>query len=115
MTGVRRRRHPPTKAAEAAVDHHARGSMRQPSRLFPCRRTISPISRESAHASNPPASRCRLMSCGHPMDSGGGSATATTAVIYCVKKLDSNLLGVSHTFGNIDYKFAIPAGGGLHA
>jgi serine/threonine protein phosphatase PrpC len=38
------------------------------------------------------------------MDSGRGSVVAVMAAVHRIKKLDSNLLGVSRAFGNFDYK-----------
>jgi serine/threonine protein phosphatase PrpC len=37
-------------------------------------------------------------------DSGGGSSADVAAVVHRVRKLDSNLLGMSHAFGNFNYK-----------
>ncbi len=37
-------------------------------------------------------------------DSGRGSTADAVAVVHRVRKLDSNLLGVSRAFGDFDYK-----------
>ena len=75
----------------------------RPSRLFPCRRTISPISLESVRASNPPAS-LRPPDVDNPMDGGGESPVAVMTVVHRMRKVESNLLGVSCAFGDYDYK-----------
>ncbi len=64
MPPVRRRRGLLTGAAEAGGDHRAHGLTCWLSKSFPCWRTTSSISRVSASALNPLASRCRPTSCG---------------------------------------------------
>ena len=39
-----------------------------------------------------------------PMDGGGESPAAAARVVHCVRKSESNLLGVSRAFGDHDYK-----------
>ena len=85
--------------------------------------TIKVVPMSEDHKPTLPGERARVESAGlmvrtnvvrppdvdDPMDGGGESPAAATTVVHCMRKSESNILGVSRAF------FAIPTGGGWHA